>query len=141
MTFDLWWLAYPVLGAAVGFFAGLLGVGGGGIMVPMLTTFFLAQGFPQSQVVTWRSALDGGHRADLGVQPACAPRAWSGALGTWCARSRPASSSAPSPPLSSPRVSNVPLAIFFAVFMAYVSIQMLPNIKPQAFTRSPGHSA
>ena len=51
MTFDLWWLAYPVLGAAVGFFAGLLGVGGGGIMVPMLTTFFIAQGFPQAQVV------------------------------------------------------------------------------------------
>jgi len=51
MTFDIWWLTYPVLGAAVGFFAGLLGVGGGGIMVPMLTTLFLAQGFPLEQVV------------------------------------------------------------------------------------------
>lgn len=34
-----------VLGASVGFFAGLLGIGGGGIMVPMLTTIFIWQGF------------------------------------------------------------------------------------------------
>ena len=51
MTFNIWWLAYPLLGAMVGFFAGLLGVGGGGIMVPMLTTLFLAQGFVHEQVV------------------------------------------------------------------------------------------
>ena len=51
MDVDIWWLAYPVLGVVVGFFAGLLGVGGGGIMVPMLTTFFLAQDFPHDQVV------------------------------------------------------------------------------------------
>jgi Predicted permeases len=51
MEVDIWWLAYPVLGVVVGFFAGLLGVGGGGIMVPMLTTFFLAQDFPHDQVV------------------------------------------------------------------------------------------
>ena len=36
----IWWLAYLALGAFVGFFAGLLGVGGGGIMVPMLITLF-----------------------------------------------------------------------------------------------------
>ncbi|PKO79778.1 MAG: hypothetical protein CVU19_16050, partial [Betaproteobacteria bacterium HGW-Betaproteobacteria-13] len=51
MEFDLWLVAYLGLGAIVGFFAGLLGVGGGGIMVPMLTTFFVAQGFPHEQVL------------------------------------------------------------------------------------------
>ena len=51
MTFDTWWLAYPLLGVVVGFLAGLLGIGGGGIMVPMLTTFFLAQGFAREHVV------------------------------------------------------------------------------------------
>jgi uncharacterized membrane protein YfcA len=40
-----WIVAYVILGAAVGFFAGLLGVGGGGIMVPVLTALFLAQQF------------------------------------------------------------------------------------------------
>lgn len=54
MTFDVWWLAYPVLGGFVGFFAGLLGVGGGGIMVPMLTTLFVAQGFPLKNSCIWR---------------------------------------------------------------------------------------
>ena len=41
-----WVIAYLLLGGAVGFFAGLLGVGGGGIMVPVLTALFLAQQFP-----------------------------------------------------------------------------------------------
>ncbi|MCX7545729.1 sulfite exporter TauE/SafE family protein [Marinicella gelatinilytica] len=40
-----------VLGLVVGFFAGLFGIGGGAIMVPALTAFFLWQGYPESQVV------------------------------------------------------------------------------------------
>jgi uncharacterized membrane protein YfcA len=51
MTFDLWWFAYPLLGLVVGFLAGLLGIGGGSIIVPMLVTFFLAQGFLHEQVL------------------------------------------------------------------------------------------
>jgi uncharacterized membrane protein YfcA len=31
-----WWLGYAAVGAAVGFFAGLLGIGGGAIMVLLL---------------------------------------------------------------------------------------------------------
>ena len=46
-----WLAAYLALGAFVGFFAGLLGVGGGAIMVPMLTTLFAAQGFPREHMV------------------------------------------------------------------------------------------
>ena len=33
-----WWLAYLVLGAFVGFFSGLLGIGGGSVMVPVTGT-------------------------------------------------------------------------------------------------------
>ena len=46
-----WWLAYLAIGAVVGFFAGLLGIGGGAIIVPLLVIFFTAQGLPMENVV------------------------------------------------------------------------------------------
>ena len=51
MNLDLWWFAYIALGAFVGFMAGMLGIGGGGILVPMLTIIFTHQGFPASSNV------------------------------------------------------------------------------------------
>jgi len=41
-----WWLVYLALGAVVGFLAGLLGIGGGAVVVPMLVFVFTAQGLP-----------------------------------------------------------------------------------------------
>jgi uncharacterized protein len=46
-----WWLGYAAIGAAVGFFAGLLGIGGGAIMVPLLVILFEAQGLPKEQIL------------------------------------------------------------------------------------------
>jgi len=46
-----WWPAYLALGAVVGFFAGLLGIGGGLIMVPVLTFIFSAQYFPADRIL------------------------------------------------------------------------------------------
>ncbi len=40
-----------LLGLVMGFFAGLFGIGGGAIMVPALTAYFLSQGVAESQVV------------------------------------------------------------------------------------------
>ncbi len=46
-----WWLAYLLIGAIVGFFAGLLGIGGGLIIVPTLTYLFIAQDFPPDRIL------------------------------------------------------------------------------------------
>ena len=46
-----WWLGYLAIGAVVGFFAGLLGIGGGAIMVPLLVMLFDAQGLPKEQLL------------------------------------------------------------------------------------------
>ncbi len=46
-----WWWAYLALGAFVGFFAGLLGIGGGAATVPVLALVFAAKGFDSDQVV------------------------------------------------------------------------------------------
>jgi uncharacterized membrane protein YfcA len=40
-----WWLGYLAIGVFVGFFGGMLGIGGGAIMVPLLVMLFDAQGF------------------------------------------------------------------------------------------------
>jgi uncharacterized membrane protein YfcA len=46
-----WWWAYLAVGAFVGFFSGLLGIGGGAAIVPVLALIFAAKGFPQSYAV------------------------------------------------------------------------------------------
>jgi len=52
MMFNLDWLfAYLTLGAIAGFFAGLFGVGGGLILVPVLLLLFDAQHFPTEHVM------------------------------------------------------------------------------------------
>ncbi|HQV13002.1 MAG TPA: sulfite exporter TauE/SafE family protein [Nitrospira sp.] len=139
MTFDVWWLAYPVLGGFVGFFAGLLGVGGGGIMVPMLTTLFVAQGFPPEKLVhmalgtsmaaivmTSVSSLRSHHRHGAvlwNVVRFITPGILVGTFGATFIASH---------------VPSRPLAIFFVCFMAYVSVQMLLNVKPKPSRDLPG---
>lgn len=139
MTFNEWWLAYLALGACVGFFAGLLGVGGGGIMVPMLTSLFVAQGFPHEHLVhmalgtsmaaivlTSLSSLRAHHAHGAVLWPVVrfiAPGVLAGTfLGTFIAA----------------RVPTRSLAIFFACFMTYVSLQMILNIKPKPSRELPG---
>lgn len=134
-----WLAAYLALGAFVGFFAGLLGVGGGAIMVPMLTTFFAAQGFPREHlvhlalgtsmagiVITSISSLRAHHahgavRWDIvrGIAPGVLAGTFAG---TFVAS----------------RAPTQPLAIFFACFTAYVAVQMILNVKPKPSRELPG---
>ncbi|HRP76862.1 MAG TPA: sulfite exporter TauE/SafE family protein [Rhodocyclaceae bacterium] len=139
MTFDVWWLSYLVLGGFVGFFAGLLGVGGGAIMVPVLTTVFIAQGFPAEKVVhlalgtsmaaivlTSMASLRAHHRHGAVRWDIVRPITPGILVGTFSAT------------FIASRVASEPLAIFFAGFMAYVSLQMLANIKPKPTRELPG---
>ena len=45
------WLAYLGIGAVVGFAAGLLGIGGGVVMVPLLVVVFASHGIPAEHVL------------------------------------------------------------------------------------------
>ena len=46
-----WVLGYLAIGAFVGFFAGLLGIGGGAVIVPLLSWLFEAQGIPREHLL------------------------------------------------------------------------------------------
>lgn len=134
-----WLAAYLALGAVVGFFAGLLGVGGGGILVPLLTTMFTAQSFPQEHVVHLALGTSMGaivvtsvaslraHHARGAVQwpivRQIAPGIVAGTFGGTFIASR---------------IPTLPLGIFFVCFMTYVAIQMLLNIKPKPTRALPG---
>ena len=47
----LWVAGYLAVGAAAGFFAGMLGIGGGALIVPLLVWLFEAQGLPREHLV------------------------------------------------------------------------------------------
>jgi uncharacterized membrane protein YfcA len=46
-----WWIVYLLMGLVVGFFAGMLGLGGGVVLVPLLVFLFSAQHFPEDRVL------------------------------------------------------------------------------------------
>ena len=130
---------FMMLGAVVGFMAGLLGIGGGGIMVPILTSIFLFNEMPleyvvhialgtsmASIIVTSASSLlaHQKHRGILwGVVKLMAPGVL---IGTFLAT------------YFVSHISARHLAIFFACFMAYVAIQMFLNFQPKSTKTIPG---
>jgi len=123
---------YIILGSFVGVAAGLMGIGGGGIIVPTLTMLFLMQGMAPSEVVhmalgtsmativiTSFSSLRAHHKRGSvmwNVAKMMTPGILIGAfLATFLASI----------------LSSFYLAILFSIFMAYVSIQMFLNKKPK----------
>ena len=134
-----WFLGYLVLGAVAGFFAGLLGVGGGAIMVPVLAMMFAAQGFPEAHlmhlalgtsmatiVFTSISSLRAHHKHGAVVWPIVRDIAPGIVVGTLLGAQ------------IAGRVPTKPLAIFFAIFIAYVAVQMILNVKPKPSRNLPG---
>jgi uncharacterized protein len=134
-----WLLGYLALGAVAGFFAGLLGVGGGAIMVPVLALMFAAQGFSDAHlmhlalgtsmatiVFTSLSSLRAHHSHGAVIWPIVRSIAPGIVVGTLLAAQVAA------------RVPTRPLAIFFAAFISYVAVQMILNVKPKPSRQLPG---
>lgn len=128
-----WIIAYLALGAFVGLMAGLLGIGGGGIMVPILTSIFAAQGVPAEQivhmalgtsmaaiVVTAISSVRAHHKHRAILWPAVAKIVPGVVVGTFAATYLASS------------LSSRALGIFFACFMGYVALNMVLGLKPKA---------
>lgn len=135
-----WVLVYLSLGAVVGFFAGLFGIGGGGIMVPVLTSLFVMQGFPvehivhaalatsMAAIITTSISSFRAHHKEAAVNWSVVKGMSFGIfLGTLAAT------------FIAAQLSSLPLAIFFSLFMFYVAIQMLLNIKPKPSRQLPNH--
>jgi uncharacterized membrane protein YfcA len=134
-----WWWAYLGIGAAVGFLAGLLGIGGGMVMVPMLFFVFSAKGFPTEHLMhftlatglatiafTSLSSVRAHHMregVDWRVARVMAPGLVAGSL---CMA------------LVAAYVPTRPLAVFFTAFMFYASAQMFFESKPLPTRRLPG---
>jgi uncharacterized membrane protein YfcA len=126
-----WILSYISLGAVVGFFAGLLGIGGGGIIVPILTTLFLVQNFPLEHIVhlalassmatiifTSISSIRSHHQHKAIIWPIVFNITPGIALGTFIAAYFTA------------YLSTQLLAILFSALMALIALQMFFNKKP-----------
>ena len=134
-----WLLAYVGLGAFAGFFAGLLGVGGGAIMVPVLAMFFAAQGFPEAHLVhlalgtsmatiifTSVSSLRAHHRHGAVIWKVVRDITPGILVGTLTGAQFAA------------RIPTKPLAVIFACFITYVAVQMILNVKPKPSRELPG---
>lgn len=127
------WIAlFLLLGSFVGFMAGLLGIGGGGILVPVLTSIFLFNGIATDHVVhlalgtsmacmviTTFSSFRSHNAKGAVVWLAVKGMVFGIILGTFSAT------------FLASYLSSLFLGIFFALFMAFVSSQMFLNKKPK----------
>jgi uncharacterized membrane protein YfcA len=134
-----WWLVYLALGAAVGFLAGLLGIGGGAVVVPMLVFVFSAQGLPAEHILhialgtamatimfTSLSSMRAHHAhgaVDWRIARAMAP----GILtGSFCAA------------LLAGFIPTRPLAVMFTLLVFYAATQILLDLRPRSTRELPG---
>lgn len=129
---------YLALGLISGFVAGLLGVGGGLLMVPVLVFIFTGEGFPADQLMLFALATSlaviaftslsslRAHHAHGAVHWKAVRRISPGIVtgtlfGAWLATLLPATF----------------LKYFFVAFLFYAATQMLLNIRPHAHRALP----
>ena len=116
---------YVLLGILVGFMAGLLGVGGGGIMVPIFSMLFVMQGFAHDEVMhlalgtsmatiifTSFSSMRAHYKRDNIEVPMAFKIALGVLVGTFGAT------------FLASYLKGVYLALFFSAFMSFVAYKM-----------------
>lgn len=137
-----WWPVYLAIGAAVGFFAGLLGIGGGVVMVPMLVFAFRAQGFALEHVLhialgtslativfTSLSSMRAHHAhgaVDWKIARAMSPGILAGSFGA---------------ALAAGLIPTRPLAVLFTAFVFYAATQFLFDLRPKSTRALPGSAS
>jgi uncharacterized membrane protein YfcA len=132
-------LVLLVLGAATGFAAGLLGIGGGMLMVPFITMILTAKDFPPEHVVhmaiatslatimfTSISSVRAHHKRGAVVWRIVKLLAPGILIGSWIG------------PWIGAHMNSTALAAFFAIFVAFSATQMLLDKKPAASRDLPG---
>lgn len=138
----LWLFWFLLLGGITGIFAGLFGIGGGGIMVPVLTFIFVRLAFPAEHLVhmalgtsmaaivpTAVASLRAHHLRNAVIWPVVIKIAPGILLGTFAGT------------FLASYLSAKPLAIFFSCFMAFVALQMVLDRKPKPSRQLPGSLA
>lgn len=123
-----WILSFLLLGILVGFMAGLLGIGGGGILVPILTSLFLLQGVPVNKVVhlalgtsmaciiiTSFSSLRAHNKKGAVIWMIVKKMSFGIIIGTFIST------------FIASYLNSFYLAIFFSTFMGFVAINMLKH--------------
>ncbi len=125
-------ISFLILGAFTGLFAGLFGIGGGGIMVPVLTFIFMRLAFPAEHLVHMSLATSmaaivptalaslRAHHERQAVMWTVVVKITPGILfGTFAGT------------FLASYLSAKLLAIFFSCFMAFVALQMVLDRKPK----------
>jgi uncharacterized membrane protein YfcA len=133
------YVAYLVIGVVVGFAAGLLGIGGGVVMVPLLVFVFSASGIAADQVLhiaigtalaamvfTSVSSMRAHHRhggVDWAIARAMSPGMLAGSFAA---------------ALIAGLIPTRPLAIGFTALVFYAATQILLDLKPPGSRDLPG---
>lgn len=134
-----WWLGYLLLGLFVGLFAGMLGIGGGTMLVPLMVFMFSVQQFPDDRILhlalgtslativfTSLSSIRAHHKRGAVRWDVFRNAALGLVVGTMFGA------------FIADRLNTRYLAVVFVTFVVYSAIQLVLDKKPKAARQLPG---